>query len=757
VFVSRDRLAAFWRAHAELEVVLHNAAFDLAVVQQVLPDTDVYERVDRDSVWDTRLLYQLHTLATVGHTAGGKGESTLEACARLYLGIELPKNATAADGREVRTDFGRFLNQPLVEIPPEYLRYLAADAAATFAVYGELRRRIDAVLAGSRDTWGYVSDDWLAGCVRRWGPLTHHLQVKASVVLAEITRAGLHVDPAARDVLVKELEADRHRAADRLRDHGLLVKGKGSQKALQAKLRELARAGVPVPTTPSGAYACDAETLAELAAHAPFAADLLDHRAADKRLGSFAGKLHRPVVRPSFGVLARTGRTTSFGELNAQNLPRDDRVRRCFVPSPGRVFLDLDYTAIELAALAQATLTQFRFGPAMADRINAGDDLHRVFAAHVLNKPAGEVTKGERDRVKAINFGKPGGMGDASLRKYAKASYGIDLSETEVKELAERWLCLFPEMRQYLTDEGDTPLALAARLGMTPAAHLDTTGDGRFARHPEARGRGHLPNAILGAMCLKVLGTPDPRTNRGEPYRPADIAFFWERTTALAGELSGRLAAAVRDRRPSPELRRGVAGLVGRAGVYTLTGRLRAAAGFTARRKHGVPGADQRRGQAGPVAGVAGRLPGGQLRARPAACRGAGRERPDRARRSDPRPDGGGHAGGAAGRAGGGGVRRHRPLGEGGEGDVRPRRAVGGEPGGRRVSRWEGWRQVWSRGRPVREMSTPASPLRPRGRWGCFKLFRGLSDGDGQAGCGRPARPAVCGSPAGRRPPLRDG
>ncbi len=40
----------------------------------------------------------------------------------------------------------------------------------------------------------------------------------------------------------------------------------------------------------------------------------------------------------------------------------------------------------------------------------------------------------------------------------------------------------------------------------------------------------------------------------------------------------------MRDRRPSPELRRGVAGLVGLAGVYTLTGRLRAAAGFTARR-----------------------------------------------------------------------------------------------------------------------------------------------------------------------------
>lgn len=584
VFIPRDRLAAFWTAHTDLEVVLHNAAFDLAVVRQAVRDTDVYERVDRDRVWDTRLLHQLYTLATAGHTASGKGQSTLEACARLYLGVEVPKNTTAADGRDVRTDFGRFLNRPPTDIPPEYLRYLALDAVATFHVYGELRRRVDAVLASSRGTWGYVSDDWLAGCVRRWGPLTHHLQVKAGVALAEVTRAGLHVDPAARGVLVKELEADRDRAADRLRGHGLLVKGKGSQKALQAKLRELARSGVPVPATPSGAYAADAETLDELAAHAPWAADLLDYRAADKLLGSFAAKLGRPVVRPSFGVLARTGRTTSSGELNAQNLPRDGRVRRCFVPSPGHVFLDLDYTAIELAALAQATLTQFRFGSAMADRINAGDDLHRVFAGFVLNKPPGEVTKAERDRVKAINFGKPGGMGDASLRRYAKASYGIDLTEAEVAELSERWLCLFPEMRQYLADEVDVPLALAARLGLTPAAHLGATGDGRFARHPDNRGCVQRPSGILGAMCLKALGTADPRTRTGEPYRPADVAFFWERTTALADELSEKLAAAVRDRRPSPELRRAVAGLVGKAGVYTLTGRLRAAAGFTARR-----------------------------------------------------------------------------------------------------------------------------------------------------------------------------
>jgi len=274
------------------------------------------------------------------------------------------------------------------------------------------------------------------------GPLTHHIQLRASIVLKEITRNGLHIDHVRRDKLVLVLKQQRNCAESRLRDHGVLVKGPGSQKALQTKFKKLAalHPEVAFPKTEGGKYATGADELHELADCVPFVEELLAYRATDKLLETFLKKLDRKVVHPSFGVLARSGRTRSYGELNAQNLPRDDRVRNCFVPSPGHLLLALDYSTIELAALAQACSKQFGWNSEMATRINTGDDLHTVFAAHVTDKKLSEVTKEERDRVKPINFGKPGGMGDRSIQAYAKATYGIEYTAEEVAELSERWL-----------------------------------------------------------------------------------------------------------------------------------------------------------------------------------------------------------------------------------------------------------------------------------------------------------------------------
>src|SRR5207237_486046 len=84
-----------------------------------------------------------------------------------------------------------------------------------------------------------------------------------------------------------------------------------------------------------------------------------------------------------------------------------------------------------LAALAQAVLRQFGGRSAMAEAINRGEDLHRLVAARVTGKAESEVSAGERARAKPINFGKPGGMGRARLRDYARAGYGIRLGDAE--------------------------------------------------------------------------------------------------------------------------------------------------------------------------------------------------------------------------------------------------------------------------------------------------------------------------------------
>jgi len=219
----------------------------------------------------------------------------------------------------------------------------------------------------------------------------------------------------------------------------------------------------------------------------------------------------------------------------------------------------------------------------MAAAVNAGKDLHTLVAARVMGKKRSEVTDDERAKAKPINFGKPGGMGDATMRQYAKTSYGILLTDAEVAALSAAWFELFPEMQEFLADASDAPKELAELLKLTPASHYSHTDDRRFIDHPENECRELKPHPILGAMLIKSMKTANPRTEAGRLYSDDDLDYFWSRLAAKKELLPKTAKAAVQRREPSPRLQRAVLSLVGRAGVFTLTGRLRADATYSAR------------------------------------------------------------------------------------------------------------------------------------------------------------------------------
>lgn len=584
-FVQREHAADFFAVHRDVTLVAHNAPFDLAVINALAPALDIYDLVDRNKVWDTQLLHRLYTLATEGHPANGKNESDLEHCVEVYLGAELPKDTVDSKGKSVRLSYGQWLNRPPTEIEPVYLDYLAKDAIATWLVNKKIRDLLRPLLAQNTRTWGYVSPQWLRDVQQRWGLQTHHIQLRAAIVLKEITANGLHLDLSQREAVVLRLGYSRSRLSEALRRHGYLVGGTGSNKSLQAIFTRLERQhrDLYFAKTESGKFATSYEALQDLAGAVPFVRLLLEYREVDKLLGSFLNKMGKRVLHPSFNVLARSGRTSSFGEINAQNLPRNDDVRSCFIPSPGNVFISADYKTIELATLSQACLSQFGLQSKMADAINAGKDLHTLVAARVMGKPPSEVTDEERAKAKPINFGKPGGMGDATMRLYAKTSYGIALTDQEVQALSEAWFELFPEMGEYLSCNVDATLELAKLLKLTPESHFEHTENARFIDHPENAGREQKPHPILGAMLLKAIKVPSPETASGQPYSAEDLDFFWTQLEAQKDRLAPVFQAAVTRREPSPRLQREVMSLVGRAGVFTLTGRLRANATYSAR------------------------------------------------------------------------------------------------------------------------------------------------------------------------------
>lgn len=425
-FIRRNDVANFFDVHRDQLVVAHNASFDLAVVHTLAPELDIYSWVERNWVWDTQLLHKLLALGKEGHVAGGKDESTLETCIQKYLGIELPKDVTDSTGRPVRLSYARWLQTAPSEIEPIYLEYLAKDVITTYQLFRELRRLHTNTLHAAADTWGFVSPQWLDQQIRRWGFQTHHIQLRAKIVLDKVTGNGLHLDLSRRDILAGVLETIVAEKKQQLSAFGYLP-GKGSGKALQAIFTRLERDNpeLSFPKTDTGKYSTAHDSIQELAEQLPFAKLYCEYGEVEKLRGTFINKMVKPVLHPSFNVMTRSGRASSFGEINSQNLPTDDRIRSCFVPSPGHVFIDADYKTVELATLAQACIGQFGLASGMAQAINAGQDLHTLVAARVTGKPESQITKAERENAKPINFGKPGGMANNTLKQYAKVNYGV--------------------------------------------------------------------------------------------------------------------------------------------------------------------------------------------------------------------------------------------------------------------------------------------------------------------------------------------
>ena len=219
---------------------------------------------------------------------------------------------------------------------------------------------------------------------------------------------------------------------------------------MQSILAELQRKhrGIELRRTESGTkYSTAEEDLAELAAVDPFFQDLTTYRATEKLASTYLSKMGRPRLHPRFAYLLATGRISCGGGFNLQNLPRESdesdaarTIRGCFVPARGprvhRRRLQPDRTG---RAGPRDPEHQFGWPSKLAEAINAGKDVHRMIASFLLGKPSEEVTKAERQGIKPVSFGRPGGMGAATLQQVARAGYGIDLPLEEV-ERADRGL-----------------------------------------------------------------------------------------------------------------------------------------------------------------------------------------------------------------------------------------------------------------------------------------------------------------------------
>ena len=205
----------------------------------------------------------------------------------------------------------------------------------------------------------------------------------------------------------------------------------------------------PVKKTKTG-YSTNAEVLEKLKGRHPIIEEILEFRQLTKLKSTYADGLLKVIggdgrIRTTFqNMVTATGRLSST-EPNLQNIPvrteLGSEIRKMFVPREGCVFVDADYSQIELRVLAHIAGDN-----AMRDAFLSGEDFHTVTASQVFGVPVSEVTPLMRRNAKAVNFGIVYGISKWSL------SEDIGVSVWEAEEYINSYLRRFSGVQAYMHD-----------------------------------------------------------------------------------------------------------------------------------------------------------------------------------------------------------------------------------------------------------------------------------------------------------------
>lgn len=136
------------------------------------------------------------------------------------------------------------------------------------------------------------------------------------------------------------------------------------------------------------------------------------------------------------------GITVHNSNPNVQQI--SSRLKPAFIPRPGHVLLDLDYSQVELRVAAFISRSQ-----PMIEAFQRGDDLHRLLAAKIAGKAPEDVTSLERKRAKAGNFGLLYGMSPGGFQSYAATAYDVSLTLAEAQAVHSAFFEMWDGMRQW--------------------------------------------------------------------------------------------------------------------------------------------------------------------------------------------------------------------------------------------------------------------------------------------------------------------
>ncbi|MCY4205465.1 MAG: DNA polymerase I [Bacteroidetes bacterium] len=325
---------------------------------------------------------------------------------------------------------GRLQKEPR-SIVPEKFRVLACErAACPLAMQGRLRDKL------KENSLLQVADE---------------IEFPLVYVLADMEATGVQLNRSVLDELGPKIQRNLDQYASEIYEEA----GESFNIASSKQVGEIlfGKLGYPVKQkTPSGKPSTKEEVLLDLATEYKVAALIIDWRKAAKLKGTYVDSLARMIVSNTSRVhtifhqtSAATGRLSSTDPA-LQNIPvRDEtgRYLRCaFIAPEGWYILSADYSQIELRILAHMSGDQ-----GLREFFATGRDPHTETAARIYKVDASEITREQRNKAKAVNYGIPYGLSPSGL------SRGLRCTRKEAQQLMNAHQESFPGIWRFMQSQ----------------------------------------------------------------------------------------------------------------------------------------------------------------------------------------------------------------------------------------------------------------------------------------------------------------
>jgi len=279
--------------------------------------------------------------------------------------------------------------------------------------------------------------------------LFSNIEMPLVSVLAQMQFNGMLVDESELkdfgDTLKGQVETLAHEICDLAGEEFNVNSHQQLGRILFEKLQ------LPFYKKTKNGYTTDVEVLEKLKGQHPIIEKILEYRTLAKLNSTYVEGLI-PYINPktkrihsSFHqIITATGRISST-EPNLQNIPTraelGKQIRKAFKPAEGNIYIDADYSQVELRVLAHISQDEN-----MIHAFNHGEDIHKQAASKVLGIPIEEVTKEQRSSAKAVNFGIVYGISDFGLANQ------LGVSNKQAKEYINQYLEKYQGIKHFMDD-----------------------------------------------------------------------------------------------------------------------------------------------------------------------------------------------------------------------------------------------------------------------------------------------------------------